>query len=89
MPSSLHMAAFKLLQCTVREACPLVSGADRSGHHQEFHSGVRVPEAWVGGDSYMRKACLQLNECSHTGYGHPSQGCGWSANAPQSVFNDG
>lgn len=35
------------------------------------------------------KSMLQLNECSCTGSGHPFQGCGWSVNAPHSVFNDG
>ena len=89
MLSSPHMAYFKVLQGTLKEACLLVSGADRSGHHQEFQSGVPLPEARAGGDSYVRKACLQVNESSHTESGHPSRVCGWSVNAPQSVFNDG
>lgn len=65
----------------LKEAHHLVSGADRSGHCQQFRSGVPLPEAWAGGDSCVRKSCLQLNECSHAGSEHPSWGCGWSVNA--------
>lgn len=45
----------------LKEAHHLVSGADQYGHRQQFRSGVTLPEAWAGADSYVRKACLQLS----------------------------
>lgn len=73
----------------LKEARHLVSGADQCGHCQQLRSGVTLPEAWAGADSYMRKACLQLNECSYAGSEHPSWGYDWSVNVAQPVFNDG
>lgn len=46
------MADIKVLEGTLKEAQAPVYGADRSGQHQEFQSGVPHPEAQAGVDSY-------------------------------------
>lgn len=52
-------ADIQVLEGALKEAQAPVCGADRSGQHQEFQSGVPHPEAQAGGDSYMRKARVQ------------------------------
>ena len=59
VPSHPHMAVFKLLWGTLKEARHLVSGADQPGCHQEFRSGVPLPEPQPGCDTYVRKVCLR------------------------------
>lgn len=88
MPSSLPMADFKVFKDTLKEARVPVSGADRSGQHQEFQPSVPCPEAQAGGDRYMRKARVQWVNA-------PTEGLDILPRAVagqwlhQSVFNDG
>jgi len=52
------------------------------------HNLVPRSQGLDSGESYVRKSCLQLDECSAQS-GHPSQSCGWTVRAPWSGFNDG